>query len=75
VFLHVHHGHEGAYDDDDNFYGEEGDDDYYEEDCDYGISAHRGIQKSLSKKGNQPKVTNKQISSVITAQVKTHKRR
>jgi len=72
--MHVHHGHEGTYDDDDdheygNYYCEDeyGDEDNY----DFGIGEHRGIQKSLGKKGSQPKNSNKQISSVITALVKS----
>ena len=73
VFMHAHHGHEGRYDDDDDYGGEYGD--YDEEDDDYGIGNHRGIQKSLGKKGSQPKNSNKQISSVITALVKNSKKR
>ena len=57
----------------DDFYGEEMNDDYYGEegydDDDYGIGQHRGIQKQLSKKASQRKVTNKQLSSILTAQV------
>jgi hypothetical protein len=54
-------------------YGDEVDDDYYDDyygqEDDYGIGSNRNIQKALSKKGRS-KVTNKQISNVMTAQVK-----
>ena len=71
VFMHAHHGHEGSYDE---MYGDEYGD-YDDEDDDYGIGEHRGIQKSLGKKGSQPKNSNKQISSVITTLVKNSKKR
>ena len=46
-------------------YGDYGDDDYYGED--YSIEDHPVIQKQLSKKAG--KVTNKQLSSILTAKV------
>jgi hypothetical protein len=52
------------YDEEDEYYGEE---DFHE----YGLEDHKYIQKNLSKKNC--KVTSKQMSSVITAQVKKTK--
>jgi len=57
----------GKHDYSDDFYGDEYG--YGEEDDDYGIENHRYIQKNLAKKSSQKKVTNKQLSNVITAQV------
>jgi hypothetical protein len=74
VFLDAHHHdrYSGDYDDDYDY----GDDGYGDEDDDdFGIGNHRVIQKTLSKKGSQRKVTNKQLSSVLTAQVNNKKRR
>jgi len=51
----------------DDFYGDEYG--YGQEDDDYGIENHKYIQKNLAKKSSQKKVTNKQLSNVITAQV------
>ena len=62
----------GHHDYSDEMYGDEYGDAYGDED-DYGIENHRYIQKNLSKKASQKKVTNKQLSSVITAQVNKRK--
>jgi hypothetical protein len=56
----------GNYNYSDEMYGDEYDDAYGDED-DYGIENHRYIQKNLSKKASEKKVTKKQLSSVITA--------
>lgn len=73
VFLDAHNDHNNNFDDySDELYGG----DYYGEgysDDDYGIGDHRVIQKTLSKK--QKKVGNKQLSSIITAQVNNQKKR
>lgn len=67
VFHHEGGNSTGQHDYSDDFYGDEYG--YGQEDDDYGIESHKYIQKNLAKKSSQKKVTNKQLSNVITAQV------
>jgi hypothetical protein len=67
VFLNQGGNSRGDIDYSDDFYGDEYG--YGHEDDDYGIENHRYIQKNLAKKSSQKKVTNKQLSNVITAHV------